>query len=108
MKNYIVLIGLIFLFQKKNNAQIFIDTNADLNCKDNVDLTLVESNFQNNGTFTPGTGTVIFKETNGSSNSEISGTSTTEFHNLTLDLLNQDLQLMQSIDAIGTILFNKS
>lgn len=106
MKNIVLTSLVFFLLQNSIFSQIFIDTNADVKCVDNVDLTLVESNFQNNGTLDAGTGTVFFKENNGNSNAKISGNSTTTFNNITLDLQNHDLQLMQAIGVNGTITFS--
>lgn len=106
MKN-IILIFLAFLFFPKILfSQIFINGNADIKCVDNVDLTLVETDFQNNGIFDAGNGTVLFKEDNGTGNLLIDGNSTTTFNNITINLQNQNLQLNQTANANGTITFS--
>ncbi len=68
-------------------------------------LVLNNAGFANNGTFTAGSGEVIFTGNSTTANSFISGTASTGFYNLTLDKSANGLQLNRNITVSNTLLF---
>ncbi|MBI3138985.1 MAG: T9SS type A sorting domain-containing protein [Sphingobacteriales bacterium] len=68
-------------------------------------LVLNNAGFTNNGTFTAGSGDVIFTGNTATENSFISGTNSTGFYNLTLNKSANGIQLNRNITVSNTLSF---
>lgn len=68
-------------------------------------LVLNNAGFTNNGTFTAGSGEVIFTGNTATANSFIGGTASTGFYNLTLNKSANGIQLNRDITVSNTLLF---
>ncbi len=94
------------LFFQKGQSQFHIQSDAIVAATGTAQITLIETDFTNHGTFVPGMSTVTIKEIDGAVAQFIGGNSNTTFHHLTVELQTQNLELHNNININGDVTFN--
>jgi len=107
MKNYIISASLLLMAGAGIlQAQgVKIMTGAQLLQSGNAKLVLNNAGLVNNGTFTPGTGSVIFTGNSSLVASAVSGSSATSFYDLELNKSANGMQLGQSVSISHLLRF---
>lgn len=82
---------------------VFIETGGNMVISGAAHLVINDGGFKNNGTFTPATGTISFSGAAITPASFISGSSTTQFYNLSLNKTANGLQLNQHTAVSNTL-----
>ncbi len=100
IRSVLFSVSLFILFSINISGQGF--TNGSGNTFSLGSLTFsLSGNWSNSGTFTPGTGTVVFNGSSG--NQTISNSSGESFYNITVNKASGDLQLLNNISVSGTV-----
>src|ERR1700748_3116722 len=100
MKKYLI----VFLLPLGARAQnVTITPGASLVLDGQALLTIQDGGLTNNGSFLPGTGTVVFSGTAAAGSSFIGGTGATIFSNLTINKSLNDVLLNSNIVVNGTL-----
>jgi hypothetical protein len=96
---------MLFLFIQAK-AQLFIKSGTTVTIEQAGTICLEDISVENNGTFNATAGTISFKENGGSTDQNITGTGSSTFNNLEVDMQSFDLKLMKNINVNGIITFS--
>ncbi|MEZ4990795.1 MAG: dockerin type I domain-containing protein [Saprospiraceae bacterium] len=78
---------------------------GNLKVNGNTGIVLKNTNWNNEGTFTPGNGTVLLRGDSPQTEAYVGGTNTTTFHNLEIDRTTNPAQLDQQIEVSNELRF---
>lgn len=99
---FLLYISCFFVFQL--NAQTYLKvSNGNLKVTGDVDMVLQNTKWVNNGTVTASDGTIILTGNTSQSNSDIGGSGSTSFYNLTINKSLNDAQLSQDASVANTL-----